>query len=84
MTARCEKYLFTSAIFLTKLYLFFVLHRHANCIAYVEDDEVFYKSVVDIKQGEEIIVHPQLYIKDEGIVDSKFFFSYLNFCLVLS
>ena len=41
-------------------------YRRANCVAYVDGDNIFYKSIKEIKQGEELIVHPQLYNKNDG------------------
>ena len=48
----------------------------ANCVAWVDGDEVFYKTIKPIKKDEELFVHPKLVRKNtnktEGLIKKSF------------
>ena len=48
-------------------------YRRANCVAYVDGDNIFFKSIKVIKKGKELIVHPQLVNKNMGELKIEIF-----------
>ena len=57
----------------------------ANCVAWVDGDEVFYKTIKPIRKDQELYVYPTLIPQNTNRNDSMFYFKFkiLQFITVL-